>query len=157
MSCVSLCSHLQWKLNPYNPSIRYFHSQYLGIALSAGHIIQSGQSVTKSARHSLPEIFLSLYAPVRFHATLHCCRSTSTVPLRIGWYRQVVPLACQLVKKIEPQRRCGSIFSPHCLLQRCYLLMGFAPETPWHKSIHLCMGWFDLCLFSNCDQGTVAD
>jgi|SRR5574344_900613 len=31
---------------------------------------------------------------------------------------------------IEPQLRCASLFSPHCLLHRCYLLMGFAPETP---------------------------
>ena len=28
-----------WKLNPYNPSIRYFHSHNLGIAPLAGHII----------------------------------------------------------------------------------------------------------------------
>ena len=74
----------------------------------------------------------------------------------VGVYRQVVPLACQLVKKIEPQRRCGSIFSPHCLLQRCYLLMGFAPETPGHNESLSSHGMVIRYVFTAIVPGNVA-
>lgn len=69
-----------------------------------------------------------------FSHLYYLLKSSIPFPMWWGWYRQVVPLACQIVKnKIRVPYGTPILFPPHCLHHRCYLLMGYAPETPGHK------------------------
>ena len=75
-----------------------------------------------------------------------------------GWYRQVVPLACQLVKnKIRVPSGTLILFPPLCLYHRCYLLMGFAPETPGHKNSPSAKGMVSFSVFAAIVPWKVAD
>ena len=67
-------------------------------------------------------------------------------------------LYCQLVKnKIRVPSGTLILFPPHCLRHRCYLLMGYAPETPRQKDTPSTKGMVCLSVFTAIVPGNVAD
>lgn len=93
-----------------------------------------------------------------FSHLYYLLKSSIPFPMWWGWYRQVVPLACQLVKnKIRVSSGTLILFPPHCLRHRCYLLMGYAPETPRQKDTPSTKGMVCLSVFTAIVPGNVAD
>ena len=114
------------------------HFRYLTCLLDRGHIITASDC-----------FFSHLY---------YLLKSSIPFPMWWGWYRQVVPLACQLVKnKIRVPSGTLILFPPHCLRHRCYLLMGYAPETPRQKDTPSTKGMVCLSVFTAIVPGNVAD
>ena len=105
----------------------------------------SYQSIPFPARHIIPTFsclsnFFARQTKYAFRSTLKTYFPHRIFAMEIfhslsmwwGWYRQVVPLACQIVKKNGTATFVTLPFSsPHCLHHRFYLLKGLCPlRTP---------------------------
>ena len=75
----------------------------------------------------------------------------------VGVYRQVVPLACQLVKKIEPQLALRFYFSSSSAARAVLPAHGLRPRDPRTEKLTICKGDGEFSVFAAIVPWNVAD